>query len=183
MHHLKTLSPPPFPLPPPLPRPLSPPPPQGPGMAKVSKVSGPFRALWNLLGILTLLLGLSAAWLIGSQALRSAAAGNLGMGGSVVTSSAAAAAPSASSASSAGEDCVQQRLSRKLTEVRCLILRLGYTNRMHQPHASNAVSPGTGCICQDIPSSKSRLFVSSPGSRSGPAARVQCLQRAHPASL
>jgi hypothetical protein len=77
-------------------------------MAKVSKVSGPFRALWNLLGVLTLLLGLSAAWLIGSQALRSAAAGNLGMGGSVVTSSAAAAAaPSASSASSAGEGLVQ----------------------------------------------------------------------------
>lgn len=76
-------------------------------MPKVSKIAGPFRALWNLVGVLTLLMGLSAAWLVGSQALRSAAAGSsLGMGGGVVTSSpaaAGAAAPSASTSGSAGE--------------------------------------------------------------------------------
>jgi hypothetical protein len=74
---------------------------QGPGIPKVSKVAGPFRALWNLVGVLTLLMGLSAAWLVGSQALRSAAAGNLGVGSTVMTTS-AAATPSAAASSSAG---------------------------------------------------------------------------------
>lgn len=76
---------------------------QGPGIPKVSKVAGPFRALWNLVGVLTLLMGLSAAWLVGSQALRSASAGNLGMGSTAMTTSAAAATPSAAASSSAGE--------------------------------------------------------------------------------
>lgn len=74
--------------------------PQGPGIAKASKVAGPFRALWNLVGILTLLMVVSAAWLVGSQALRSAAAGTLGISSGVMTS--AAAAPSAAAPSAAG---------------------------------------------------------------------------------
>jgi len=61
---------------------------------------------------LTLMMGLAAAWLVGSQALRSAAAGTLGVGSgsSVMTTQSAAAAGAAGGAaaasSSAGRDAV-----------------------------------------------------------------------------
>eukprot|EP00878_Enallax_costatus_P001632 GHUV01001784.1.p1 GENE.GHUV01001784.1~~GHUV01001784.1.p1 ORF type:complete len:896 (+),score=273.74 GHUV01001784.1:260-2947(+) len=48
---------------------------QGPGLAGLQKQSGPLQLLWSLFSMATLLLGLSFAWLVGNQALRSMSSG------------------------------------------------------------------------------------------------------------
>jgi hypothetical protein len=48
---------------------------QGPGLARLQKPSGPLSMLWGLTSTLMLLLGLSFAWLVGSQALRRMSSG------------------------------------------------------------------------------------------------------------
>eukprot|EP00879_Flechtneria_rotunda_P014610 GHRR01015267.1.p1 GENE.GHRR01015267.1~~GHRR01015267.1.p1 ORF type:complete len:605 (+),score=233.34 GHRR01015267.1:179-1993(+) len=80
---------------------------QGPGLARLQKPSGPFQALWGFATTLILLLGLSFAWLVGSQALRRMSSGATaahGAASSVVagSSTGVGAAAGAGSAASAG---------------------------------------------------------------------------------
>ncbi|KAF6252523.1 hypothetical protein COO60DRAFT_1471478 [Scenedesmus sp. NREL 46B-D3] len=79
---------------------------QGPGLARLQKPSGPLSVLWGLTSTLMLLLGLSFAWLVGSQALRRLSSGVSGSHAaagstSMVAGGAAGAGSSASGVASA----------------------------------------------------------------------------------